>query len=89
LVTTEKREPIEETDEGFTLNPTGEVTPYYNVVAAASMIGIHPQSLERLWRNSGLTAKERTGIKVGRMCYFSLDHLASLGYGIKKGSKSD
>jgi len=70
------------TEEGFRSGPDN----YWRVESAAAMIGLHPQSLQRLYRESGISDYERAGLKIGRTLFFSAAHLESLGYPIKEGS---
>ena len=70
------------TEEGFRSGPDS----YWRVESAAAMIGLHPQSLQRLYRESGISDYERAGLKIGRTLFFSANHLKSLGYPIKEGS---
>lgn len=75
---------------------TGEITmtevgfevdgrEYWRLEVAAQRIGIHPQSLQRLWRNSGDTDDARVGLKLGRGLFFNQKHLATLGYDSGEG----
>ena len=59
--------------------------PYWHLETAARRIGIHPNSLQRLWRQSGDTDLDRVGLHIGRGLYFNSDHLARLGYGQERG----
>ena len=70
------------TEEGFRSGQDN----YWRVESAAAMIGLHPQSLQRLYRESGISDYERAGLKIGRTLFFSANHLKSLGYPIKEGS---
>ena len=64
------------TEQGFEVDGHA----YWRLEVAAQRIGIHPQSLQRLWRNSGDTDDVRVGLKLGRGLYFNQKHLAKLGY---------
>jgi hypothetical protein len=44
---------------------------YYRLEVAADILGLHPQSLQRKWRNSGHTH----GIKIGRVLFFHPEDL--------------
>lgn len=65
---------------------------YWRLESASKIIGLHPQSLQRLYRNSGDTddpevasrneVKLRVGLKIGRGLFFSREHLEQLGYHI-------
>jgi len=68
------------TDDGFV---SGGDT-YWRLEVAAAKVGIHPQSLQRIWRNSGFDDSDRTGLKLGRTLFFHADDLSSLGYPIRK-----
>lgn len=70
------------TEEGFR---SGEDT-YWRVESAAALIGLHPQSLQRLYRQSGTTDYERVGLKIGRTLFFSAGQLSDLGYPISGGN---
>ena len=70
------------TEEGFRSGPDS----YWRVESAAAMIGLHPQSLQRLYRESGISDYERAGLKIGRTLFFSANHLKSLGYPITEGA---
>ena len=73
-------ERIEVTDEGFTVKLGDEDVGYLRLEVAAKLCGIHPQSLQRLWRTSNSTDATRIGTKLGRTCFFTLSDLAALGY---------
>ena len=67
------------TTDGFSAGGT----TYRRLEVAAARIGIHPQSLQRLWRNSGADATDRIGLKLGRQLFFADTHLHLLGYPVK------
>ena len=71
------------TTDGFTAGGT----TYRRLEVAAARIGIHPQSLQRLWRNSGADATDRIGLKLGRQLFFADTHLYQLGYPVKKNKE--
>ena len=72
---------VKKTAEGF----TSGTTKYYRLEVAASLTEppLHPQSLQRLYRQSGPTEEERKGLKLGRSVYFNAKQLADLGYSIE------
>ena len=59
-------------------------TEYWKLETAAALIGLHPQSLQRLYRYSGTNEYERQALKLGRTLFFNSRHLKELGYPIKK-----
>jgi hypothetical protein len=71
---------VELTPEGFSVDDTH----FWRLESAARLIGIHPQSLQRLYRNSGDTDVTRVGLKLGRGLFFTRDHLSKLGYTIER-----
>jgi hypothetical protein len=76
----------------ITLTPEGfsdGTREYMRLEVAARHIGIHPQSLQRLYRNSGDSDDVRRGLKLGRTLFFSLTDLAALGYAQGGGEGGD
>jgi hypothetical protein len=59
-------------------------TEYWRLEVAARKIGIHPQSLQRIYRNSGTDDYDRQGLRLGRQLFFKPSHLIALGYPIKE-----
>jgi len=66
-------------DLGFTCGDT----VYFRKTVAASMAGIHPDTLGRLYLQSGYSDEDRAGVKLGTL-FFSETHLESLGLRIIK-----
>ena len=58
-------------------------TQYFKKHIAAEMIGVHPDTLGRLYLQSGVTKNDRSGLKLEAL-YFTEAHLANLGYQIIK-----
>jgi hypothetical protein len=71
---------LEQTDDGIVVAGV----EYRRLEVAAVRIGLHPGSLQRLWRNSGATDEERNGLKLGRTLFFADSHLAQLGYSVRR-----
>ena len=65
------------TEDGFAVGDT----QYLRLEVAARLVGLHPQSLQRLRRYGGATA----GTKLGRSLYFTVKDMAELGYPINNG----
>jgi len=87
MVTSQK--PIQVTDDGFVVQVGGQDVEYLRLETAANLCGIHPQSLQRLYRNSANTDASRHGLKLGRTTYFSKDDLSRLGYSTSKQEGSN
>jgi len=67
----------------ITLTPEGITSgtdEYLRLEVAARRVGLHPQSLNRLYRNSGIAEDDRQGLKIGGMLFFNEAHMESLGY---------
>ena len=62
------------TEDGFSVGDT----QYYRLEVAAHLVGLHPQSLQRLRRYGGAMA----GTKIGRILFFTAADMAELGYPI-------
>ena len=67
---------IKMTDEGFSVGSL----QYWRLEAAASLVGLHPQSLNRVYRFSASSEEDRPGLKIGRTLFFNASHMAELGY---------
>jgi hypothetical protein len=62
---------------------------YYHRRAAALRAGVHPDTLQRLWRDSGDTDIDRIGLKLGRSLFFTDTALADLGHAAKTNNKGE
>lgn len=71
---------IRVTEDGFTV---GEKTKYWNLSAVASKTGLHPDSINRLWRYSGDSDQNRTGVKL-RGLFFTEEDMEKLKHPFKK-----
>jgi hypothetical protein len=71
---------IEVVDEGFYVNPVHHSVFYMTLEKAAEVAKLHPQSLARLYRQSGKNDYDRAGLRLGRNVYFSDRQLKDLGY---------
>jgi len=56
-------------------------TQFFKKSIASKMIGVHPDTLQRLYLMSGVDEDDRAGLKLIAL-YFTEAHLASLGYQI-------
>ena len=67
------------TEDGFSVGDT----QYLRLEVAARLVGLHPQSLQRLRRYGG--AKD--GTKLGRILYFTTKDMEQLGYPINSNGE--
>ena len=75
---TKATEKVVLTKEGFKVGST----QYLRAEVASPLIGLHPQSLARVFRESGRSDEDRIGTKLGRTLFFTLEDLSRLGYEI-------
>ena len=66
-------------EDGFAVG----TTQYLRLEVAARLVGLHPQSLQRLRRYGGATA----GFKIGRILFFTAADMAELGYPINSNGE--
>jgi hypothetical protein len=83
-------EAAELTPTGFRILQTSG-QEYYRAEVAARLAKrpLHPESLARLYRISGPSDEDRSGLKLGRTIFFSAAHMKALGYPLKEEYDND
>jgi hypothetical protein len=81
---------IVKTDTGFEVWGCSEcgVERFLDRVSASRLIGIHPESVTRLFRNAG-GDKNNSGLRLGRDLFFTREHLNALGYSLPEIAYED
>lgn len=75
-------ESVQVTEDGFKVGST----QYFNLSSVASKSGMHPDSINRLWRYSGDSDQNRVGVKL-RGLFFTEKDMEKLNHPFKKTEK--